>query len=75
MKKKIKLWKWSVSFGIISLITLIVFIMALRALLWQYFNDYATWIALISGSLLVIFISLGTLQINQIMSKGKKMFS
>jgi len=69
MPKKIRLLKWSVTFGIISLIVLFFFIFALRSLLSTYIEQYALLIAIITGILLVIFIAMGTLSIKSIIKK------
>jgi len=72
--KKFKLVGWSISMSLLSLVSLVVFILALKALLWKTFSQHALIICIVSGILLVIFILTGTLQIRAIVKKGKGMF-
>lgn len=64
-----KLAKWSVTFGIISLFTLVIFIMALRTLFYDWFAQNALIIAIITGVATVIFVATGTLSIRALWAK------
>lgn len=70
-----KLLKWSVTFGIISLITLFIFIYALHSLIGGWVGDNAMIIAIIAGILLVIFVATGTLSVRAMWVRMKNKLS
>jgi len=63
---------WTVSFGMISLITLIIFTKAIGELFGDWFADNAMWITIISGVLVLIFLVTGIIKIRSVIRKGKK---
>ena len=69
MAKNIRILGWSVSFGIISLATLIIFILALKVLFMDIFSKWALPIAITSGIFLAIFLIVGTLSIKAIIRR------
>lgn len=74
VNRKHKIIRWSVTFGILSLVALIIFVLSLKTLLMDTFSKYALWIALVSGVLLIIFIATGTLTMKSIFRKAKNSF-
>lgn len=70
-KGSVKIWGWNISLGVISLVTLVIFVMALRVIFYKWFAEWAIWIAIISGIALIIFVSTGTLKIRSILNRAK----
>jgi len=68
-KKSIKILGWQISFGVVSLAILVIFLLALRILVMDWFSEYVIPILIVSGVLLVIFILAGTLTIKTIFKK------
>ncbi len=72
--KGLRILGWTISLGLVSLITVIVFTKAIGEIFGDWFSDNAMWIAIASGILVLIFIITGVLKIRSVVRKGKKLF-
>ena len=73
-RKKLNVAGWTISLGIVSLVTLIIFIKAVGELFDDWFSTNVVWITIVSGVLVLIFLVTGIIKIKSIMNRGKGVF-
>ncbi len=72
IKRKIKLFGWSIGIGVIGLITIYFFLRSLNDLFGNYLSNNAFAILIISGIIILLLIIGGYMSIKRIWKKQKE---
>ena len=69
VSKNVKLLRWSISLGFVSLVIAYFFINALNDLTGSWLKEHAIWIAIVTGILLVLFMTKGIISVKALYKK------
>lgn len=72
--KTISIWGWSITLSWLAFIILAVFIKSIDILFNDFFVKNALIVAIVSGILILVFVSTGIIALRTLFSRGKHLF-